>query len=197
MTVGVAIPSVPPRAGMLVRALQSVTNQTRPVDAISVAIDNGHKGPGITRTQALFGLDTKWVAPLDDDDEFYPHHIQTLMDYVTDSDADVVYPWFDVQGGTDPFPQFFGKPWDDADPHVFGCWFIARRELLLDIGGWLSREEMGDQWKPEWQGDGSGGGEDWNLILRMVAAGAKIEHLPIRTYIWHHGSHHHYSGATW
>jgi len=139
---------------------------------------------------------TQWVAPLDDDDEWKPEHIQICLDTALENNADIVYPWFDVVGGSDPFPQFEGRPWSNDDPHIFGCWFLGSAELLKDVGGWLKREQMGDAWKPQWQGDGSGGGEDWNLILRLIDAGAKIVHVPIRTYIWHHEGYH-YSGGTW
>lgn len=196
MSVTAVIPSVPPRSHLLNRALASVIDQTHAVDAISVAIDVNHEGPGATRTRALAGASTEWVAMLDDDDEWHSFHVATLLHAVQEHDADVAYSWFDVVGGSDPFPMFEGKPWSNDEPHVFGCWFIARTELLKDLGGWLTREQMGDQWKPQWQGDGSGGGEDWNLILRLVAANAKIVHVPKRSYCWHHDGQH-YSGETW
>ena len=194
--VSAIVPTVPPRADRLSRALASVAHQTRPVEAISVAIDTHHEGPGPTRTRALLGTQTAWVAPLDDDDEWQPQHIEVCLTAALETGADVVYPWFDVVGGSDPFPQFEGRPWSNDEPHIFGCWFLGRAELLKDVGGWLDRAQMGDQWKPEWQGDGSGGGEDWNLILRLISAGARIIHIPVRTYIWHHDGHH-YSGSTW
>ena len=39
-TVGVAIPHIPVRPDHLARAVQSVGHQTRPADAISIAVDN-------------------------------------------------------------------------------------------------------------------------------------------------------------
>jgi glycosyl transferase family 2 len=195
VSVTAVIPSVPPRAGLLARAVASVAAQDRPVEAVAIAIDTQHQGPGLTRTRALTMATTKWVAMLDDDDEWKPHHVRCLVDAAEEQDADVAYAWCDVVSGTDPF-TFFGQPWDNANPHIFGCWFLAKTELLKDTGGWLSREQMGPDWKPEWQEDGSGGGEDWNLILRLIAADAKIIHVPERSYLWHHDGHH-YSGGTW
>ncbi len=46
-------------------------------------------------------MNTEWVAFLDDDDYFYPQHLEALANAAQDTGADMVYPWYDVDGGTD------------------------------------------------------------------------------------------------
>ena len=195
-TVAAIIPTVPPRASQLVRALTSVIHQSRSVDAISVAVDRLHEGPGITRTKALIATTTDFVACLDDDDEWAANHVELLWRAIEDEGADVTFSHPQVIAGADPFPAFLGRAWDPAEPRIFGCWFMARTELLKDIGGWRSAEEIGADWNPHWQADGSAGGEDWDITKRLVAAGARIVHVPHRTYLWHHDGEH-YSGHRW
>ncbi len=42
--VTVVIPTIPPRRDLLMRALNSVWNQERPADAVSIAVDHHHEG---------------------------------------------------------------------------------------------------------------------------------------------------------
>src|SRR3546814_18596793 len=42
--------------------------------------------------RALEAVRTPWVAFLDDDDQFLPHHLQRLSQALTETQADVVYP---------------------------------------------------------------------------------------------------------
>src|SRR5687768_4721870 len=135
--VTVVIPSIPPRAWMLHRAMQSVYNQTvKPKDVI-VEIDHGKTGAAATRTRALMKVQTEYVAFLDDDDEFGKFHIQLLRDHIEETGADMVFPWFNVVGGTDPFPAHFGREWDDEHPRQTTITFMARTKLMKDIGGFM------------------------------------------------------------
>ena len=74
--VTVCIPSIPPRAAYLQRAIASVCAQTYPVSAISVAIDHQRLGAPATRNKAFFQARTEWVVFLDDDDELNPDYLE-------------------------------------------------------------------------------------------------------------------------
>lgn len=138
--VTVCIPSIPPRGHLLHRALASVIGQTRPPDAISVAVDHSHQGAAATRNRAWQAAATKYVAFLDDDDEFHAHHLEFLIDLAETNDAHVVWGWFEVIGGTDPFPQDRGRQWDVSDPHIFPITALVNRELILDSGAQFEDE---------------------------------------------------------
>lgn len=178
MNITVAIPSIPPRGAMLSRAVNSVLLQTWPADALSIAIDVERRGAAFTRTRAVAAVQTEWVALLDDDDQFGPSHLQVLVEAVeADPSADYLFPWFDVVGGRDPFPQHFGKVWDPKEPTQTTTTILVRTELAKQVG-WLGGHEgmIGDQVA----------GEDFRFTLGCRDAGAKIVHVPVRTWLWHH-----------
>jgi hypothetical protein len=159
--------------GMLERAAKSVRAQTILAEHI-LAEDIHHLGAAITRTHGLALVETEWVAFLDSDDEMDPDHIEQLLACAAETGADYVYPWFRVQGGSDPFPMFFGKPFDPAAPNSTTITILVRTELAKDVG--FARD-------PATQVSG----EDFQFTLGCIAAGAKIVHLPRRSWTWHHG----------
>lgn len=180
--VTVVIPTIAPRAGRLAVALESVHNQTVQVANTVISEDTEKKGAALNRDKGLAGANTEWVAFLDDDDFFYPQHIEHLIKHARKTGADLVYPWFDVFGGTDPFPQFEGQAWDPANPHQFPVTFLCKTELAWEIGGfsggWID-ENNSDEY-------GNRAGEDWNFITKFNDAGYKIVHLNERTWGWNH-----------
>lgn len=179
MTVGVAIPSIPPRGDYLRRAVASVLTQTRPADALSVAFDHDGEGAAATRNRAWGALDTDWVAFLDDDDEMGTHHLERLLACAVENDADLVYPWFTVDGGGDPFPHHFGPAWDSENPHQTTITCLWRRDALEKIDGFPPHSgSIGP--------DGHWIGEDYLAVLNLNDAGGRIVHLPERTWVWHH-----------
>src|SRR3546814_9565535 len=61
---------------------------------------------------------TPWVAFLDSDDEMDPGHLEKCLETAEVTGADYVYPWYRIgRGGHDPLGKFFGKPWDNNQPH--------------------------------------------------------------------------------
>jgi len=157
---------------MLARAIESVLSQTVPAAALSVAVDLGRQGAAMTRQQALDAVSTEWTAFLDDDDELLPQHLERLLACAEQTGADYVYPWFDVVGGTDPFPQHEGRPFDPARPVATTITVLVRTELAKRVGFSNS-----GPW-----------GEDHQFTLGCIQAGARIVHLPERTWRWHHHS---------
>lgn len=172
------IPAIPPRVadGTIRRALASAMGQTRPVDAVSVSVDHARRGSAANRTRALSGVGTEWAALLDDDDEWGPEHIERLLAHAEETGADVVYPWFNVSGGFDPWPGREGAPFDEALLREFNyipITVLVRTELLWDAGGFTAR------------GPADNPCDDWGTWDRLIAAGAKFSHLPWRTWTWH------------
>jgi glycosyltransferase involved in cell wall biosynthesis len=155
--------------GMLERAARSVRAQTVPVEHI-LAEDTQRQGAAATRQRGLEQVTTEWVAFLDSDDELDPTHLQQLLACAEREHADYVYPWFRVRGGRDPFPMFFGRPWDNAHPHSTTITILVRTELAQAVG---FRNVAG---------------EDFTFTKDCIIAGAKIVHLPVRSWTWvHHG----------
>jgi hypothetical protein len=191
MSIGVIIPTIPPRRPLLLRAMTSVGRQTLLPDDLSVAVDLDQLGAPATRQRALEGLSPgiEWVAPLDDDDEFMAWHLEALAAHAAETGADYVYSWFELvapsgmsYGDHDPVfpPTHFSNPFDPADPIETTITILIRRELLEAVGGYEALD------RPEEYAKGASTGEDRNLTLRCIEAGATISHLVRRTWRWHH-----------
>lgn len=178
-TVGAAIPTIPPRAKLLERALDSVFTQTRPVNDVQVCVDTEKLGAAACRNRAWRGLSTDYVAFLDDDDEWEPTFVERLLDVAVREDAEMVYPGFTVVGGTDPFPGHFGRPWDPQDPRQTTIACLWKREALEAVGGFPEPDEDVDP-------RGNRVGEDYLAVLALNDLGGKIVHVPERLFRWHH-----------
>lgn len=180
--ISVIIPTVAPRANMLQRALDSVTAQTLQPDVVIVQEDVEREGAAATRQRAQDKVTTEYTCPLDDDDELFPMHLEHLLTEAERTGADLVFPWYEVHGGGDPMPEAFGRDWDaylnEYGPYQFPVTFLARTEAIRAAGGWEPHPEAGSRV--------GFSGEDWRLCLALVALGAKIVHLPEKTWIWNH-----------
>ncbi len=178
----VAIPTIPPRYGLLARAIRSIGVQTRPANAISVSVDTERQGAAVVRQRALDAVQTPWTAFLDDDDEFLPFHLEQLLFHAEATGSDYVYSWFHVAGGGDPFPPYhFTNEFDPANPIQTTITVLVRTELAKEVGfTQLDEERLAP--------DGQRWGEDYSFTLGCLKAGGKISHLVNRTWIWHHDS---------
>lgn len=189
--VTVVTPTIPIRPQQLARAMTSVMCGTRPPDSWSIEVDREHRGAGPTRTAALRRVTSEWTAFIDDDDEWYPQHLERLLDTAAETEADVVYPWFDIKRpdghlGETLFPEFEGQPWDPAEPHLFPICALVRTELAHGSAfPEMPRPVKGPHGQPEnpdWCGD------DWPFWCGVFAQGAKVHHLNERTWAyWHWG----------
>lgn len=178
MKITVCIPTIPPRRTLLIDAINSVTRQTHPVNSVSIANDIERLGAGPTRQKALEAVKTDWIAFLDDDDWFGPDHIAVLVNAQIDTGADVLWPWFEVVGGSDPFPMHFGRQFNIDDPHIFPIATLVRTELILDSEAQFPAPDT----EADWHGD------DFPFWLSLAKAGGKFHHVPERTWYWrHHG----------
>lgn len=177
----VAIPTLPARRQLLTRAVKSVSRQTLPAAAISIATDVSRAGAAPTRQRALDAVQTEWVAFLDDDDYFKERHLEALYRHAMETDADMVYSWFDMPGGADPFPTtHYTETFERASelagqPIETTITTLCRTDLAKSVG--FAKLDRGE----------ANSGEDYRFTLGLVAAGAKISHLVDRT--WYYSVH--------
>lgn len=186
LDVTVAIPAHPARLanGMLARALESVCAQTLQPAAVSVAVDHNREGAWATRQRALDAVSTEFVAFLDSDDEFMPQHLEVLAAEAAVSGADYLFSYYmvrDVNGNDWPGNDClgaFGKVFNPADPHQTTITTLVRTELAQQVGFHSppDRELI----------HGQRHGEDFAFTLGCVNAGAKIVHVPQKTWWWYH-----------
>ena len=132
------------------------------------------------------------MAPLDDDDEFLPHHLETLTSVAATTEADVIYPWMVVDppaadrlrcvGPEHRMVSPLGLTFTDAMRRqlVSGNNFLHLTALLRtatvrSVGGFIAAGPRGSL-------------EDTGLYAALAAAGATFVHLPDRTWIWHRGA---------
>ena len=151
----VAIPCIPPRVStLLTHAIGSVQAQTLQPVTIACVLDVGREGAAATRQRALDSVKTEWVAYLDDDDQWYPHHLQTLMDLAVERDAEYVWSWFD---GNQPFPGHRGRQMILDEPHHTTMGIMVKT-LLSQEAGFMPHPEAPPAWA----------GEDWYHQLRCI-----------------------------
>lgn len=181
------IPSIPPRAPLLTRALASVTQQTIQPEAIIVEIDHNGEGAPTTRDRGLRKVTTEWVAFLDDDDELKSHHLETLLRAADAECADYVFAWYEIvdnfgvnRGDVDWVLGHFGKVFDPTDPHQTTITTLVRTKIAQDVGFALDDVMNGRLI------EGQRVGEDFLFTLGCIERGAKIVHVPERTWVWHH-----------
>lgn len=154
---------------------------------MSVVVDYRRLGAATTRNAAAVGAyhqAVHWLAFLDDDDEFFPGHLKHLLDLAEDNDADVTWAWFEVIGGTDPFPHYRGRQYDPGNPHIVPVTYMVKAELwwecYIEMGGFIAQE------------DGAGGVwdvQDQPLLDAYVKHGAKLHASNHSSWKWfHHGN---------
>lgn len=178
----VAVPTIAPRKLLLAEALNSIYEQTiRPLPQIVVSEDRDKIGAAANRQRCLDWVHSEWVAFLDDDDLLMPNHLEDLYNHAMDTDADYVFSHYEMLGGTDPMPQSFGVPWDNDHPRQTTITVLVRTELAQSVG--FTSPEVGQLI------DGLTMGEDYRFTLDCMNAGAKIVHLPKKTWYWRHWEH--------
>jgi glycosyltransferase involved in cell wall biosynthesis len=149
--------------------------QTYPIAQVSIAVDIQREGAARTRQRALDAANTELVAFLDDDDEYYPQHIEHLVKCLLENEASYCFSYWDTTRSADVLGHF-GRTFDSKNPHHTTMNVLCKTELAQSVG--FTRRPEGDV----------AGGEDWRFTLGCVEAGAKIVHLPEQTWYWrHHG----------
>lgn len=185
-TVSMVVTSIPPRRRLAARAVASVLAQTRVPDEIIVAVDHRGDGAAFNRDHGLHLASGEWVGFLDDDDELLPQHVERLLAHADATGADLVFPWFHCVGGTDPFPEHFGRTWTREDPFQTTITFLVRRQAALDAGGFAEADDVPGVARM---------GEDFRFVTRL-AEKHRVVHLAERTWRWHHNGRN-TSGRPW
>lgn len=191
----VVIPTIDGRDDLLKRACKSIREDLEQVLVMcAVEVDTHGHGPSVTRNRAVVnalsaGVKPTWLAFLDDDDEFHPEHLRKCVKRAVATDADVVYPWFELNVGgridnsRDPLllngSPAFGQPFDGEalrKNNFIPVTALVRTTLFVEAGGFP--EPNTEAWPhPDC--------EDWALWLRLLDGGARFTHLPERTWTWH------------
>jgi hypothetical protein len=188
-TITVVTPVHPARFanGLFAECLQGIHNQTLLPDAHAVAIDVDREGAAPTRQRALMMARTDWVAMCDSDDVFLPKHLERMLRYALETEADFVYSHFkilqDMGGGQrrvleeDPIfpPTHYLNPWDPENPIETTITTLVRTELAQAVG-----------FKAMDRGHDTNSGEDFGFTLGCQAAGGKIMHLRRKTWLFRH-----------
>jgi len=175
--VTVAITAIPPRIGTkLDRAVASVWAQAHRPESLIVNIDWSKRGAGANRNRGLVQCLSTWIAFLDDDDEFLPHHLSHCLNLAEASGADVVVPWFRVAGGRDPFPgnRAVGVPAVGPLP-AFPVTVLVRTEVARAARFTEGLTSI------------SGGGEEYHYFTLLRDLGATFHMDAEETWIYHHG----------
>lgn len=183
----VVIPTHPSRnrPAYLGRALQSVMDQSRPARSIIVECDSTKQGSAHTRNAALERVTTKWVAFLDSDDWFLPHHLESLLGLAVREKADVAYSLPLVLGANG---QVIPRQHDWGGGPVFDPEYLKRKAHIQTtcLVRTVKARAVGGF---EFVMDETGAlNDDHGFFLRLLAAGAKFAHLHEETFVWrHHG----------
>lgn len=191
--VTVVITTITGREHLLQRAIRSVRQQSwQPYDLI-IHHDEHRAGAAAARNRALAQVVTPWVAWLDDDDEMLSNHLQVCMRWAARTGADLVYPGMIAVGGRDPLAtpingilvNPFQVPFGPEQAHhlrtvgnFIPITWIGRTQLIRAVGGFP------EPWKDPTKGSGRIE-EDYGLLLKLLAAGAKFVHAPVRTWRYH------------
>ena len=191
-TIGAAIESVlrQTRLGLgadrrrrRLRATEPLTLRRRsPIRASRVVRQTENRGPGATRNRGISVAQAPLICPLDSDDLWLPEYLETMASAL-DSNPDCrcrvlgrVGASTSEPGGSGRSPQSQSQnppePIPD-DPQTFLVELLrrnfvyysvaARRESLLAVGGYDERLWVG---------------EDWELWLRLAAAGFRFVFVP-------------------
>ena len=184
LTVTVITAVIPPRAAFLQRSITSVAEQIRRPDAHIVQVDHHRAGGPATLDAAIAAGSTDLVAILDDDDELLPRHLEVCVGAMEATGADLVYPWFRYSSTGDGghLERWRGVPWVQGRPHQVPITWVARRDAVLDAGGFSGGFDPRSYDVDE---QGNRIGYDFHLIRKLDAAGADIRHVDEVTWIYH------------
>lgn len=143
----------PKRQPLLLEAIQSVWDQTRPPDDMVIGVDFSRIGEVDNMNRLLWATDCDWLAFLHDDDLWMPEHLAVCEKHMEGADVvvsrfDMVgRPWHTIEGWHDDFEDLRWTNWIGSPSMV-----VARRETF---GEWVGARP-GFRWN-DWS--------QWNWLL--------------------------------
>ena len=184
--VTVCTPTIPIRGEVLSRSIRSVAEQTIKPTAHLIMVDTHREGAPIMIDKTITQAQTEWVATLADDDEFLPNHLEVLWNMIQDQDADIAFSHFKYSNLPDAghLERFRGLPFDNNNPRQMTGVYLAKKELLLDVGG---HSKDFDPLSNDVDESGNRIGEDFVIVKRLASAGARFAVSPEITWIYHTG----------
>ena len=178
--------SMPQRVAMLGEAVASVAEQTLPPSAhlIRIAPPVGEPNPcqlALEVNSLLAHVVTEWVAVIEDDDLWYPNHLERVA---TACDADVVYTFGKNASQTD------SNRWtpDELATRLFGGNFVPynaaiKTHVLREVGGWGGEFD----WERRVFTETGKWAPDWDLWVRVSRTGARFRCVPEVTWEYRQG----------
>jgi glycosyltransferase involved in cell wall biosynthesis len=196
----VVIPTIEGREELCARAIKSVNAQTVVPKDIIVVPDHDRKGAAWARNFGLDKVKTDVTFWLDDDDEFLPNHVSTLLRAMNSTGADLVFSYPVFVGGHDPLacvdntgvliPEPIDIPFGRMQEmglrqlgNYIPVTYAVKTEIMKRVGG---MPEPYSFLTPH-----SNDCEDYLALIKLLDAGARFYHVcGIRTwkYYYHAGN---------
>lgn len=166
--------SMPERSNYLQECVNSVRAQNYQPQAHLIGIDSQLGGAAKMVNSLIPAVTTKWIALLADDDIFYPHHLEVLVEAGDDHDADMVYPWCETEGrgGWNPNALYDEQRlWTD---NYIPATVLIKTDVVREVGGY-----------PEVVC------EDHAMWIKLLQANKRIVCVPVITwrYRFHKNDH--------
>jgi hypothetical protein len=189
----VTIPSIPGREHLLADALRSIAGQTVKPSETLVRVQpppQGRLNPlhlASQRNALLRAVSTEWLAVLDDDDVYLPHHFEAVAPVLDDADVVYTFARVGVVANEDVTGWSSGRLVERLKVNnIISSNAAIRAETVRAIGGWsddptdfdidaLRFRETGAQW------------EDGDLWTRLAQAGARFVCVPKVTWDYRSG----------
>lgn len=100
----------------------------------------------------------EWIAPLDDDDEFLPNHIEALLNLALERRAEYAYGGLDWVAGPGADQYLFSFPPELGRTNMQAAIYLRALDFFeCDVHSWAMDEPV-----------------DWNVIRRMREAGVHM-----------------------
>lgn len=153
----VITPTIPGRESQLGECVESVEEQTIPVQHL-IGIDVDREGPAVIRNRLVEKATTPWVLFLDDDDVIDPDYVETVLPHFETSD--LVYTWCRKN-----FEYPTDLPFDGEalrQRNVIPVTVCLRVDAFMAAGGFSSEVAH----------------EDWSLWLKLLDINARFTCVP-------------------
>jgi glycosyltransferase involved in cell wall biosynthesis len=144
------------------------------------ALDKHHGGGGYgPRNLAIENSDLPFIAYLDDDNWYEPQHLMVLRDLILSKNVDLVYSgsylWKNSGTQRTSIRCFQDEP---ALGKIDTCEILHTRKIIRHVSGW--RHDGSDF------GRGPTNPNDWDLVSRMLEAGASWAStgIPTTNYVY-------------